>query len=59
MRHPAQEGYEIGELLHLLRRVRSSRDHAKQLADRPDAPTTERHPNLRRSEPDTSARPSG
>jgi DNA-binding MarR family transcriptional regulator len=33
MRHPAQEGYEIGELLHLLRQVRSSRDHAKQLTD--------------------------
>jgi predicted transcriptional regulator len=32
MRHPAQEGYEIGELLKLLRQVRSSRDHAKQLA---------------------------
>ncbi len=33
MRHPAQEGYEIGELLDLLRQVRSSRDRAKQLAD--------------------------
>jgi predicted ArsR family transcriptional regulator len=32
MRHPAQEGYEIGELLDLLRQVRSSRDRAKQLA---------------------------
>ena len=32
MRHPAQEGYEIGALLDLLRQVRSSRDHAKQLA---------------------------
>ena len=31
MRHPAQEGYEIGELLDLLRQVRSSRDQAKQL----------------------------
>ena len=33
MRHPAQEGYEIGALLDLLRQVRSSRDRAKQLAD--------------------------
>ena len=33
MRHPAQEGYEIGELLDLLRQVRSSRDRTKQLAD--------------------------
>jgi predicted ArsR family transcriptional regulator len=33
MRHPAQEGYEIGELLDLLRQVRSSHDRAKQLAD--------------------------
>jgi len=33
MRHPAQEGYEIGELLDLLRQVRSSRDGTKQLAD--------------------------
>jgi predicted ArsR family transcriptional regulator len=33
MRHPAQEGYEIGELLDLLRQVRGSRDRAKQLAD--------------------------
>src|SRR6266568_5506073 len=34
MRHPAQEGYEIGELLDLLRRVRNSRDRdrAKQFA---------------------------
>jgi len=30
MRHPAQEGYEIGELLAVLRQVRSSRDHTKQ-----------------------------
>jgi DNA-binding MarR family transcriptional regulator len=30
MRHPAQEGYEIGELLHLLRKVRSSRERAAQ-----------------------------
>lgn len=27
MRHPAQEGYEIGELLHLLRQVRTTRSH--------------------------------
>jgi predicted transcriptional regulator len=33
MRHPAQEGYEIGELLNLLRHVRDSRDRAKQLTD--------------------------
>jgi predicted ArsR family transcriptional regulator len=33
MRHPAQEGYEVGELLNLLRQVRGSRDQAKQLAD--------------------------
>ena len=33
MRHPAQEGYEIGELLDLLRQVRSRRERAKQLAD--------------------------
>jgi DNA-binding MarR family transcriptional regulator len=33
MRHPAQEGYEIGELLDLLRQVRSSHDGTKQLAD--------------------------
>jgi predicted ArsR family transcriptional regulator len=33
MRHPAQHGYEIGELLDLLRQVRSSRSRAKQLAD--------------------------
>ena len=33
MRHPAQEGYEIGELLDLLRHVRNSRDRAKQLTD--------------------------
>lgn len=33
MRHPAQEGYEIGELLDLLRHVRDSRDRAKQLTD--------------------------
>ena len=33
MRHPAQEGYEIGELLDLLHKVRGSRDGAKQLAD--------------------------
>ena len=33
MRHPAQEGYEIGELLNLLRHVRNSRDRAKLLAD--------------------------
>ncbi len=32
MRHPAQEGYAIGDLLHVLRRVRSSRDHAKRVA---------------------------
>jgi DNA-binding IclR family transcriptional regulator len=32
MRHPAQQGYEIGELLDLLRRIRSSRDRTKQLA---------------------------
>lgn len=32
MRHPAQEGYQIGELLDLLRQVRSRRGHAKQLA---------------------------
>ena len=31
MRHPAQEGYEIGELLKVLRQVRSGRNHAKQL----------------------------
>ena len=29
MRHPAQKGYEIGELLNLLRQVRSHRDRAK------------------------------
>jgi DNA-binding MarR family transcriptional regulator len=33
MRHPAQQGYEIGELLDLLRQVRSSRERTKQLAD--------------------------
>jgi len=33
MRHPAQQGHEIGELLNLLRQLRSSRDRAKQLAD--------------------------
>ena len=33
MRHPAQEGHEIGELLNLLRQVRSHRDRAKLLAD--------------------------
>ena len=33
MRHPAQEGYEIGELLDLLRHVRNSRDRAKQPTD--------------------------
>jgi DNA-binding IclR family transcriptional regulator len=33
MRHPAQEGYAIGELLDLLRQVRSSRHHLRQLAD--------------------------
>jgi predicted ArsR family transcriptional regulator len=33
MRHPAQEGYEIGELLDLLRHVRDSRDRAKHLTD--------------------------
>jgi hypothetical protein len=33
MRHPAQEGYEIGELLDFLRHVRDSRDRAKQLTD--------------------------
>ena len=32
MRHPAQEGYEIGELLDLLRHVRNSHDHPKRLA---------------------------
>jgi DNA-binding MarR family transcriptional regulator len=32
MRHPAQRGYEIGELLSLLRQVRISRDRPKQLA---------------------------
>lgn len=32
MRHPAQQGHEIGELLTLLRQVRSSRDRAKQLS---------------------------
>jgi predicted ArsR family transcriptional regulator len=32
MRHPAQQGYEIGELLDLLRQIRTSRDRAKQLA---------------------------
>ncbi len=32
MRHPAQEGYEVGDLLKLLSQVRSSRDHAKQLS---------------------------
>jgi len=32
MRHPAQEGYEIGELLNLLRQVGNSRHQAKQLA---------------------------
>jgi predicted ArsR family transcriptional regulator len=34
MRHPAQEGYEIGELLDLLRHVRDSRDR-RQAAHRP------------------------
>jgi DNA-binding MarR family transcriptional regulator len=33
MRHPAQEGYPIGELLDLLRQVGKSSDGAKQLAD--------------------------
>jgi len=33
MRHPAQQGHPIGELLDLLHQVRSSRDRAKQLAD--------------------------
>lgn len=33
MRHPAQEGYEIGELLNLLRQVRNHHHHAKELAD--------------------------
>ena len=33
MRHPAQEGHEIGDLLDLLRQVRGSRDRAKQRAD--------------------------
>ena len=33
MRHPAQEGYAIGELLDLLRQVRRSRGRAKQLGD--------------------------
>ncbi len=33
MRHPAQQGYPIGELLDLLQQVRSSRDRAKQHAD--------------------------
>jgi DNA-binding MarR family transcriptional regulator len=33
MRHPAQQGYAIGELLHLLRQVGTSHDRAKQLAD--------------------------
>jgi predicted transcriptional regulator len=36
MRHPAQEGYEIGELLTLLRQVRNSHNHAKQPKDRPN-----------------------
>jgi predicted ArsR family transcriptional regulator len=36
MRHPAQEGYEIGELLNLLRQVRNSHNHAKQPKDRPN-----------------------
>jgi predicted ArsR family transcriptional regulator len=31
MRHPAQQGYEIGELLDLLRQIRTSRDRARQL----------------------------
>jgi predicted ArsR family transcriptional regulator len=31
MRHPAQEGYEIGDLLDLLRQVPSRRDRSKQL----------------------------
>jgi DNA-binding MarR family transcriptional regulator len=33
MRHPAQEGYEIGELLDLLRQVRSRRNRARQAAN--------------------------
>ena len=33
MRHPAQEGYEVGELLDLLRHVRNSHDRAKRLAN--------------------------
>jgi predicted ArsR family transcriptional regulator len=33
MRHPAQKGYPIGELLDLLRQVRSSRLRGKQPAD--------------------------
>jgi predicted ArsR family transcriptional regulator len=32
MRHPAQEGYAIGELLSVLRQVRRSRDPEQQLA---------------------------
>jgi DNA-binding MarR family transcriptional regulator len=33
MRHPAQEGYEIGELLDLLREVRSRRNRERQAAN--------------------------
>jgi DNA-binding IclR family transcriptional regulator len=33
MRHPAQKGYPIGELLDLLREVRNRRLREKQLAD--------------------------